>query len=73
MATTFTRMDESTAEQWSVILNETAKNQGRVADEVLSILRRLEGITDGFATNQLVHSLQTCRCARKGYRHTEQS
>src|SRR5437762_1089572 len=46
MASTLTRMDESTAEQWSVILYETAKNQDRVADEVLSILRRLEGIVD---------------------------
>src|SRR5690606_32187081 len=46
----FTRMDESTAEQWSVIGAETLKNQPRVADEILSMLRRLEGVTDGFNT-----------------------
>ena len=65
MATTFTRMDESTAEQWAVIGAETMRNQPRVADEVLSMLERLEGITDGFATNQLVHSLQTATLAER--------
>ena len=63
MATTFTRMDESTAEQWAVIGTETMKNQPRVAEEVLAMLARLSGITDGFATNQLVHSLQTASLA----------
>ena len=65
MATTFTRMDESTAEQWAVIGAETMKNQPRVAEEILSMLRRLEAITDGFATNQLVHSLQTATLAER--------
>ncbi len=65
MATTFTRMDESTAEQWAVIGAETMRNQPRVADEVLSMLQRLEGITDGFATNQLVHALQTATLAER--------
>lgn len=59
----FTRMDESTAEQWSVIGAETLANQPRVADEVLGMLRRLEGITDGFNINQLVHALQTATLA----------
>ncbi len=65
MATTFTRMDESTAEQWAVIGAETMKHQPRVADEVLAMLERLEGITDGFATNQLVHSLETATLAEQ--------
>ena len=43
MATTFTRMDESTAEQWGVIGRETTKNQGRVADRVLMLLRSRDG------------------------------
>ena len=63
MATTFTRMDESTAEQWALIGAETMKHQPRVAEEVLSMLSRLEAITDGFATDQLVHSLQTATLA----------
>ena len=59
----FTRMDESTAEQWAVIGAETMANQPRVADEVLAMLGRLEAITDGFSTNQLVHALQTATLA----------
>ena len=61
-ATRFTRMDESTAEQWAVIGAETLEHQPRVADMVLEMLRRLEGITDGFATDQLTHACQTA-CA----------
>lgn len=67
----FTRMDESTAEQWAVIGAETMANQPRVADEVLSMLRRLEGITDGFNANQLVHALQTATLAEKAGADTE--
>jgi predicted HD phosphohydrolase len=61
----FTRMDESTAEQWAVIGAETMANQPRVAEEVLSMLRRLEAITDGFNANQLVHALQTATLAER--------
>ena len=69
--TTFTRMDESTAEQWAVIGAETMRNQPRVADEILSMLGRLEGITDGFGTNQLVHALETATLAEKAGADTE--
>ena len=41
-STTFTRMDESTTEQWQQIITETAANQGRVADRVLDMLRSLD-------------------------------
>ena len=67
----FTRMDESTAEQWAVIGAETMKNQPRVAEEVLAMLRRLEGITDGFNANQLVHALQTATMAERAGADTE--
>ncbi len=67
----FTRMDESTAEQWAVIGAETMKNQPRVAEEVLAMLRRLEGITDGFNANQLVHSLQTATMAERAGADTD--
>jgi len=66
MASTFTRMDESTAEQWAVIGAETMKNQPRVAERILSMLSEMEGIVDGFGTNQLVHGLQTATLAEKG-------
>src|SRR3954463_5834116 len=65
MATTFTRMDESTAEQWGVIGTESFKNQGRVADRVLGMLESLGDITDGFAVDQLTHCLQTATRAER--------
>ena len=58
-------MDESTAEQWAVIGAETFKNQGRVAERVLGMLRSLGDITDGFATDQLTHCLQTATLAER--------
>jgi predicted HD phosphohydrolase len=61
----FTRMDESTAEQWAVIGSETAANQGRVAERVLDMLRSLADVTDGFAVDQLTHSLQTATRAER--------
>src|SRR5204862_3887419 len=64
-ATTFTRMDESTAEQWGVIGTESYKNQARVADRVLGMLESLADIVDGFATDQLTHCLQTATLAER--------
>ncbi len=62
---TFRRMDESTAEQWARIGAETMANQGRVADRVLGMLAGLASITDGFAVDQLTHSLQTATRAER--------
>jgi predicted HD phosphohydrolase len=61
----FTRMDESTAEQWAVIGEETRRNQPRVADRILLLLRSLADVTDGFATDQLTHCLQTATLAER--------
>jgi predicted HD phosphohydrolase len=58
-------MDESTAEQWAVIGEESFKNQPRVAERVLGLLRSLDEITDGFNVTQLVHSLQTATRAER--------
>ena len=65
MAQTFTRMDESTAEQWAVIGKQTFEHQDRVAERVLEMLRSLADITDGFAVDQLTHSLQTATRAER--------
>ncbi|HEX9683730.1 MAG TPA: HD domain-containing protein [Acidimicrobiales bacterium] len=65
MASTFTRMDESNAEQWATISSETIKNQPRVAEQVLDMLRQLEEITDGFAVDQLTHVCQTASRAER--------
>src|SRR5262245_16327633 len=62
---TFTRMDESTADEWAVIAAETMANQGRVAENVLAMLRSLADVTDGFAVDQLTHCLQTATLAER--------
>jgi predicted HD phosphohydrolase len=69
--TSFTRMDESTAEQWQTIVEQTMVNQPRVAESVLSMLRSLADITDGFAVDQLTHSLQTATRAEEAGADTE--
>jgi len=65
MPATFTRMDESTLEDWMEIGSATSANQGRVADRMLELLRALASITDGFATDQLTHCLQTATLAER--------
>lgn len=67
----FTRMDQSTAQQWAVIGEATRANQGRVAERVLGMLRSLGDITDGFATDQLTHCLQTATYAQRAGADTE--
>lgn len=62
---TFTRMDASTAQEWAEIGRQTREHQGRVADGILAMLRSLASITDGFATDQLTHSLQTATLAEE--------
>jgi predicted HD phosphohydrolase len=60
----FARMDESTAEQWAVIAEETARDEVTIAPRVLMLLSMLADITEGFAVDQLTHSLQTADRAR---------
>lgn len=62
---TFTRMDESTAEEWGVIVTETIAAQPLVADSVLAMLRSLADVTVGFAVDQLTHCLQTATLAER--------
>lgn len=64
-AGTFTRMDASTREQWMVIGQESALGQARTAEAMLGLLRSLARITDGFAVDQLTHSLQTATRAER--------
>ena len=63
--TSFTRMDESTAEEWAVIGAEHARSSSRVADRVIMLLESLNEIVDGFATDQLTHCLQTATLAER--------
>ncbi len=68
---TFPSMDVSTDEQWQHILVETMEHQPRVAESVLQMLRSLAGISDGFAVDQLTHSLQTATRAEEAGADTE--
>ncbi len=68
---TFTRMDESTAEEWAVIGAETFKDQPLVAEHVLDLLRSLKSIVGGFNVDQLTHSLQTATRAERAGASTE--
>ncbi len=61
----FTRMDESTAEQWAEIGRQTFGHQARVAEKALALLGELATITDGFAVDQLTHCLQTATRAER--------
>src|SRR4051812_6376019 len=65
MAKTFTRMDESSPEEWGVIGVEHTKLQTQVADNVLDMLRSLKNLVGGFATDQLTHCLQTATRAER--------
>jgi len=58
-------MDHSTREEWMVIADQTVANQPRVADQILSMLNQMASITDGFAVDQRVHSLQTATRAER--------
>ena len=63
--TSFTRMDESTKEQWEFIGEEHARNSDRVADRVLMLLESLGDVVDGFSTDQLTHCCQTATLAQR--------
>ena len=68
---TFTRMDESTAEEWAVIGGEHVKEQALVADHILDLLRSLKGMVGGFNVDQLTHCLQTATRAERAGADTE--
>lgn len=64
-STHFTRMDESTREQWQVIGEATVAHQPNVAQRILSMLRSFEGVHLGFGVDQLHHMLQTATMAKR--------
>jgi predicted HD phosphohydrolase len=61
----FTRMDQSTPEQWAVIGRAVDEQPDRVAEAVLAMLRQAAGLVDGFAVDQLTHMLQTATRAER--------
>ena len=63
--TTFTRMDESTGDDWMKIARATLEVQSNVADTVLSMLRSFATLHAGFGVSQLHHALQTATMAKR--------
>jgi predicted HD phosphohydrolase len=63
--TDFTRMDESTREQWQVIGEATVAHQPNVAKRMLDMLKSFDGVHLGFGVDQLHHMLQTATMAKR--------
>lgn len=55
----FTRMDQGTTEEWLEIRELTLASQRQVADRIIPMLTWLRNSVDGYAVDQLTHSLQT--------------
>tara|TARA_B100000029_G_scaffold516236_1_gene627865 strand:- start:18989 stop:19531 length:543 start_codon:yes stop_codon:yes gene_type:complete len=62
----FTRMDQSTKEEWEHIYQEHVPHVLDMPKRVISMLKQLEGVSLGFGTDQLHHALQTATMARRG-------
>ena len=58
-------MDVSTRDQWMTIAHETINAQPRVGKQLLSMLKGLSDITDGFSVDQMEHALQTATRAER--------
>jgi len=68
---TFTRMEQSTKEDWSLIVPEAVKMARSLPDRVLDHLRLLDGDFGGFPVDRLTHSLQTATLALNDGRDEE--
>lgn len=55
----FTRMDESTAEDWQIITSQHGSLVVDLPDRLLGQLRQLDNDFGGFAVDRLTHSVQT--------------
>jgi len=62
---TFTTMERSTAEDWSVLSTHFVEYARGLPDRVLAHLRLLDGDYGGFAVDRLQHSLQTATLAHR--------
>jgi predicted HD phosphohydrolase len=62
---TFTRMDQSTVDDWMAIAQDSVPYQMEVAERVLGMLRQLDSFFGGFGVSQLTHALQTATLAER--------
>ena len=68
---TFTRMEDSTTQDWRVIGAEFAEFSRKLPDRVLKHLKLLDGDYGGFPVDRLQHSLQTATRAWRDGRDEE--
>jgi len=63
--TTFTRMQDATADDYRIVAEHNVAFMQRLPDRVLEHLRILAGDTGGYAVDRLTHSLQTATRAHR--------
>ncbi|MCC6632321.1 MAG: phosphohydrolase, partial [Gammaproteobacteria bacterium] len=68
---TFTRMEESTADDWRKIAGEYAPFVKALPDRLIAHLKLLEGDYGGFPVDRYTHSLQTATRALRDGRDEE--
>ena len=61
----FTRMDQSSRDEWMVIGKATMEVQSEVPKRIMGMLRDLAQVQGGFGVDQLHHVLQTASMARR--------
>ena len=59
-------MSEFSADYMTYVESHLDEDLTHVADRILALLRSMESLTQGFAINQLQHSLQTATRAERG-------
>ncbi len=67
----FTSFQESTKEDWSLIMRQIGNTQNMVADNALHLLRQLGDDHGGFPVSRLEHSLQTATRAEQDGRDAQ--
>jgi predicted HD phosphohydrolase len=67
----FRSFQESTREDWALIMGQIGKTQDMVADNALHLLRLLASDHGGFPVSRLEHSLQTATRAERDGRDQE--
>ena len=68
---TFTRMDQSTPQDWQKIATELAAFRRRLPERVIAHLKLLDGDYGGFAVDRYTHSRQTATRALRDGRDEE--
>jgi predicted HD phosphohydrolase len=65
LRTDFTRMDQSSREQWMTIGRATMELQTEVPEYMLRMLQSMDQLYAGFGVSQLHHALQTASMAKR--------